>query len=87
MTLLGGLGFDPGPMLISVGALSLGARRRTVVLFAAVLVLATTAWGVALTLVAGPAIRHVHWSALVESPPSDSGWPPSSRRPSSHGES
>lgn len=68
MTLLGGLGFDPGPMLISVGALSLGARRRTVVLFAAVLVLATTAWGVALTLVAGPAIRHVHWSALAESP-------------------
>lgn len=68
MTLLGGLGFDPGPMLISVGALSLGARRRTVVLFAAVLVLATTAWGVALTLVAGPAIRHVQWSALAESP-------------------
>jgi len=55
-------------MLISVGALSLGARRRTVVLFAAVLVLATTAWGVALTLVAGPAIRHVHWFALAESP-------------------
>ncbi|MGO3796443.1 MAG: hypothetical protein ACTJGR_04885 [Pauljensenia sp.] len=68
MTLLGGLGFDPGPMIISVGALSLGARRRNILLFATALVLGTTAWGVALTLVAGPAIRHVHWLALAESP-------------------
>jgi len=68
MTLLGGLGFDPGPMLISVGALSLGARRRNILLFATALVLGTTSWGVALTLVAGPAIRRVHWLALAESP-------------------
>lgn len=68
MTLLGGLGFDPGPMLISVAALSLGARRRNILLFAAALVLGTAAWGVALTLMVGPAIRHVHWAALAESP-------------------
>lgn len=69
MTLLGGLGFDPAPMLISVAALSLGARRRKIILFATVLVLGTAAWGVAVTLVAGPAIRHVHWLALAESVP------------------
>lgn len=68
MVLLGILGFDPGPMLISIAALSLGARRRDILIFAAALVGGTAVWGSALSVVAGPAVRRVHWLILAESP-------------------
>lgn len=68
MSGLGLLGFDPGPGLIAAGALSMGARRRTIPLFALVLIGGTALWGVVLTVALGPAIRGIHWLALVESP-------------------
>lgn len=68
MSGLGLLGFDPGPGLIAAGALSMGARRRTIPLFALALIGGTTLWGVVLTLVLGPAIRSIRWLAVAESP-------------------
>lgn len=65
---LGLLGFDPGPGLIAAGALSLGARRRSIPLFALALIGGTVLWGAALTAILGPAIRRLRWLTLAESP-------------------
>ncbi len=65
---LGVLGFDPAPGLIALAALALGARRRDIVLFGVLLIGGTAAWGVALTAVAGRAIRRIHWFDLAVSP-------------------
>lgn len=65
---LGLLGFDPGPGLIAAGALSLGARRRTIPLFALVLIGGTALWGIGLTLALGPAVRRIRWVEAAESP-------------------
>ena len=63
---LGMLGFDPAPGLIGAGARSMGARKRTIALFAVLLVGGTAVWGVLLTLVVGPGIRTLHWMALAQ---------------------
>ena len=58
-------GFDPAPMVIMAAALGAGVRRRHIMGASALLLGGTAAWGVALTLLAGPRLQSVDWWALV----------------------
>ncbi|RKQ35172.1 hypothetical protein [Kocuria tytonis] len=58
-------GFDPVPMIIMAAALGAGVRRRHILRSSTLLLAGTAAWGLALTLLAGPVLRSVDWWALV----------------------
>ena len=57
-------GLDPAGALIALAALASGARRRTVVLYGAVVLLGTTALGAALSVLLGPELAEVDWIAV-----------------------
>lgn len=63
VTALGG--FDPAPMVIMAAALGAGVRRRHIMGASALLLGGTAAWGLALSLLAGPRLQRVDWWALV----------------------
>ncbi|QVT81825.1 hypothetical protein ENKNEFLB_04243 [Nocardioides aquaticus] len=62
---LGVAGLDPAGAAIAVGALAAGARERHVLLFAAVVLLGTAAWGTLLSLTLGRRLEGLAWSRLL----------------------
>lgn len=62
---LGVAGLDPAGAAIAVGALAAGARERHVLLFSAVVLLGTAAWGTLLSLTLGRRLEGLAWSRLL----------------------
>lgn len=62
---LGLAGIDPAGLLLALGALAAGARERTVLAFAAVVVLGTALLGTVLTVAVGQHLQDVDWASLL----------------------
>lgn len=62
---LGLAGVDPAGLVIALGALAGGARERSVIGFALVVVVGTALLGTVLTLTVGQRLQRVDWSALT----------------------
>ncbi|WP_020384994.1 hypothetical protein [Kribbella catacumbae] len=62
---LGIAGLDPAGALIAVGALSIGARERDVMLYAVVSILGTAVLGTVLSLTVGQQLRTIRWASLL----------------------
>ena len=62
---LGLAGIDPAGLVIALGALAAGARERTVIGFALIVVLGTALLGTALTLTVGLQLQQFDWSSLL----------------------
>ena len=62
---LGLAGIDPAGLLLALGSLAAGARERTVLVFAIVVVAGTAVLGTVLTLTFGQQLQDLDWTALV----------------------
>ena len=61
---LGVVGLDPVGALVAIGALAGGARDRAVVAFGVTVVLVTTVFGTALSLIVGVRLAEIDWRVL-----------------------
>lgn len=64
LLVLGLAGFDPISGLLAIAALASGARRREILVFAAICLLVPTAMGIALSLTLGATEVKVSWSSV-----------------------
>ena len=62
---LGLAGIDPAGLVIAMTALGAGARERTVVAFALIVIVGTALLGTALTLTVGQRVQEFDWSSLL----------------------
>lgn len=62
---LGLAGLDPVGALVGIGAAAHGVRRGWLIVYGAVVLLGTTAFGVVLSLTVGSRLREVDWAELL----------------------
>jgi len=62
---LGLAGIDPAGLFVALGSLAAGARERTVLFFAAIVIVGTALLGTILTLTLGQQLQDFDWTSLL----------------------